>query len=467
MSVLNELKPKEVFRYFEEICAIPHGSGNLKAIGDYCERFARTHGLRCVRDECGNVVLFKDGDPGKEPVILQGHLDMVCVKEPGSAHDFLHDPLPIATDGAYVFSRGTTLGGDDGIALAMILAILADDSLHTPPIEAVFTADEETSMLGVLGLDTSVLQGKRMLNLDSETEGAFCVSCAGGARVVIRKAVQTEENTAPCTRVTLTGLAGGHSGTEIHKGHLNAIRTLAGLLIAVTDVRLVSLTGGKVDNAIPDTCSAVFAGDAAFLQKAFDALRPHWQKAEPDIRLGLEPAPQADTCLTAQSTAAVLALIAQVQDGVQEMSREMDNFVQTSLNLGRCTVDAGGAELHHCLRSSVDAELQELIGSLKKRAAKHGAVAEAGDAYPAWQYRVDSPLRELAVEMFQKQYGKKPAVEAIHAGLECGIFAGKIPGLDCISMGPDILDIHSPQERLSVASTERTYRLVCSILENM
>ena len=467
MSVLCELEPKAVFHYFEEICAIPHGSGNLQAIGDYCERFAHEHGLRVVRDEYGNVVLFKDGDKSRDPVILQGHLDMVCVKDPDSTHDFLRDPLPIATDGKYVFSRGTTLGGDDGIAVAMILAILADDTLHTPPIEAVFTADEETSMLGVLGLDTSVLHGKRMLNLDSETEGSFCVSCAGGARVIIRQPVQTEPNTSVCTRAVLSGLVGGHSGTEIHKGHLNAIRLLTQLLVCVADVRLVSLAGGKVDNAIPDMCEAVFTGDASALRHAFDALLAHLKQAEPNIRLTLEPAVTANSALTAQSTAAVLALVAQLPDGVQEMCADMDNFVQTSLNLGRCRVDASGAELHHCLRSSVDQELQELIRSMTHRAEKHGATAEAGNAYPAWQYRADSPLRALAVELYTRQYGAAPAVEAIHAGLECGIFAGKIQDLDCISMGPDILDIHSPQERLSVASTERTYKLVCSILEKL
>lgn len=467
MSVLGELQPKAVFCYFEEICAIPHGSGNLNAIGDYCERFAREHGLRCVRDECGNVVLFKDGDQSREPVILQGHLDMVCVKDPDSTHDFLRDPLPIATDGAYVFSRGTTLGGDDGIAVAMILAILADDTLHMPPIEAVFTADEETSMLGVLGLDTSVLHGKRMLNLDSETEGSFCVSCAGGARVIVRKPVQTEPNTSACTRVVLSGLVGGHSGTEIHKGHLNAIRLLAQLLVSVADVRLVSLAGGKVDNAIPDTCEAVFAGDASALRRAFDELLPYFKKAEPYIRLTTQSAPTANSTITAESTAAVLALIAQLPDGVQQMSPDMDNFVQTSLNLGRCRVDSSGAELHHCLRSSVDSELQELIQSMIHRAEKHGATAEAGNAYPAWQYRAHSPLRSLVVEQYTRQYGEEPVVEAIHAGLECGIFAGKIHDLDCISMGPNILDIHSPQERLSVPSTERTYKLVCSVLESL
>ena len=464
--MLESLEPKEVFRYFEEICAIPHGSGDLAKIGDYCEAFAKAHNLWCMRDGFGNVIIKKDGDE-RAPVILQGHLDMVCVKTPDCTHDFKNDPLPIRTDGETIYTNGTTLGADDGIAVAMILAILADDTLKTPPIEAVLTADEEVGMSGAMGLDASVLRGRRMLNLDTETEGSFCVSCAGGERVRITRDVQTEPCNAPCYKAALSGLQGGHSGTEIDKGHLNAIRCMVHLLIAVADVRLVSLTGGKVDNAIPSACTAVFSGNAQALRNIFETLRPHWSKAEPDITLTVEETEPAEICLDRASTDAALAVISQFPDGVDEMSEEVPGMVQTSLNTGRCTVDADGVRMVISTRSNADEDRKDLVRGLVKRCEKHSADAETSGGYPAWQYRKDSPLREAAARVFEKQYGHAPKIEGIHAGLECGIFSSKLEDFDCISIGPDIYDIHTPSERMPVRSVARTYALVREILQTL
>lgn len=466
MGILKDLQPQDVFFYFEQISAVPRPSGHPKPIGDYCEAFAKAHGLRCIRDSAGNVILFKDGDPSKEPVILQGHLDMVCVKEPDVRIDFCHDAIPIATDGEYVFSQGTSLGADDGIAAAMILAVLASDTRDLPPIEAVFTMDEETSMGGASELDTSVLRGRRMLNLDSEAEGTFWVSCAGGERVTVTRALESEPFVGDCTLVRLTGFLGGHSGTEIDKGRCNAVLCMAELLREVPGVRLNMLDGGKVDNAIPSECTAVFAGNAAALENAFRARAQEWRKTEPDVRLEIMSA-ETDRMLTAESTRSLLALFAALPNGVQGWSREIEGFVETSLNLGVCRVEENTAELHYSVRSGVDAERDALAERVKKTAAEYGGKCEMRGAYPAWQYREQSALREAAIQAYEARFGSKPKIEGIHAGLECGLFCGKIPGLDCISLGPDIFDIHSPKERLGVSSTARTYALLWDILRKL
>lgn len=466
MNVLQDLQPQDVFHYFEQITAVPRPSGHPTAIGDYCETFAKAHGLRCIRDEAGNVVIFKDGDEGKEPVILQGHLDMVCVCDPDVRIDFCRDALPLATDGEYVFSKGTSLGADDGIAMAMILALLASDTTGLPPIEAVFTMDEETSMLGAAELDVSVLRGRRMLNLDSEADGTFWVSCAGGERVAVTKTLTAEPYSGDCTRIRLSGLLGGHSGTEIDKGRLNAVLCMTELLQKTPNVRLCALSGGKVDNAIPSECTAVVRGDGQAVENAFRTLAQTWREAEPNVRLDTQSA-DAQQMLTAESTRGVLDLLSALPNGVQGWSREIEGFVETSLNLGVCRMDTDALQLHYSVRSGVDAERDALAERVKKIAAEYGGACETHGAYPAWQYRRDSPLRDAAVRAYEARFGRTPKIEGIHAGLECGLFCGKIPDLDCISLGPDIFDIHSPKERLSVSSTARTYALVWDILKQL
>ncbi len=467
MSILKDLQPQDVFAYFEQISAVPRPSDSPQAIGDYCEAFAREHGLRCIRDKAGNVVIFKDGAPDKEPVILQGHLDMVCVSDPDVKIDFHRDPLPLATDGEYIFCRGTSLGADDGIAVAMILALLASDTHELPPIEAVFTSDEEVGMGGASALDTSVLQGRRMLNLDSEAEGTFWVSCAGGERVTVTKEPESEPYAGDCLLVRLSGLTGGHSGTEIGKGRRNAVLCMAELLREVPGVRLNQLSGGKVDNAIPSECTAVFTGrNVSALENAFSARLETWRAAEPDIRLDVTTV-GADSLLTQESTRGVLDLLAALPNGVQGWSREIEGFVETSLNLGVCKVDTHGLTLHYSVRSGIDAERDALVERVKKIAADHGGKSETHGKYPAWQYRRDSPLRDAAVQAYESLFGKKPKIEGIHAGLECGLFCGKLPDLDCISLGPDIFDIHSPKERMRIASAARTYALLLDVLKRL
>ena len=466
MQILKGLQPQEVFHFFEQISAVPRPSGYPTAIGDYCEAFAEEHGLRYLRDGYGNVVSFKDGDPGKEPVILQGHLDMVCVSDPDVRIDFGSDALPLATDGEFVFCEGTSLGADDGIAVAMILALLASDTQSLPPIEAVFTMDEETSMRGAAEMDVSVLRGRRMINLDSEAEGTFWVSCAGGERVRVTRDVQTEPYAGDCVRVELSGFLGGHSGTEIDKGRHNAVLCMAELLRAVPNVQIGSLCGGKVDNAIPSQCSAVVAGDIRALKSAFQTRAAVWCETEPDVRLDVVST-DAERLLTKESTQDALRLLTALPNGVQGWSREIEGFVETSLNLGVCRTDADGVELHYSVRSGVDEKRDALVERVKKTAAENGGKCETSGAYPAWQFRKDSPLRDAAVRAYEARFGQKPKIEGIHAGLECGLFSGKLPDLDCISLGPDIFDIHSPKERLSVPSAERVYMLLWDLLKRL
>lgn len=462
MGILSALQPEAVFRYFEQICAIPHGSGNGQAIGAFCADFAKRHGLRHLRDAYGNVVIWKDGRRDTPPVILQGHLDMVCVHTPDVTIDFLHDALPLATDGVSVYCEGTSLGADDGIAVAMILALLESNDPAFPPIEAVLTMDEETGMFGAAGLDVSCLAGRRMLNLDSEAEGVFWVSCAGGERVTASLNVRRDAQPADSVRIRLTGLLGGHSGTEIDKGRQNAVRCMARLLLQ-SGARLVSMSGGKVDNAIPSACEAVACVSASAVREAFDALSAQWRRTDPLITLDVCASPDAQP-LTAQDSDTVLRLIEALPCGVQAWSRDIENLVETSLNLGVCTVEGSEAALHYSVRSGVDAQRSALVRQMRTVAASFGADIRTDSGYPAWQYRKDSPLRETAARVYRAHSGRAPQIQAIHAGLECGIFCGKIPNLDCISLGPDITDIHSPQERLNVASAARTYALVTDIL---
>ena len=317
MGVFDGLEPKDVLYYFEQICAIPHPSGHPGRIGDYCEAFAKAHKLRYLRDKAGNVVIFKDGNSAKAPVILQGHLDMVCVKDDGVQIDFLRDALPVYTDGRLIRSRGTSLGADDGIGAAMILAVLAADLPDLPPIEAVLTMDEETGMFGAAALDASVLRGKRMINLDTEYEDVIYVACAGGARVTITQTPETSAIDDACLCVSLTGFAGGHSGTEIGTGRLNAVRETVKLLREIPDCRLVSLCGGEVDNAIPNACTAVFCADADAWMRVRDKHKAQILQSEPNAVMTFAESP-AESALTAKSTREVLDLICALPNGVQK-----------------------------------------------------------------------------------------------------------------------------------------------------
>ena len=475
MAVLNHLEPQRVFRFFEELCAIPHGSGNTKAVSDWLVDFAKARGLRYVQDQLNNVVIFRDATPGyesAEPVILQGHMDMVCEKEPGCTKDMAAEGLDLVLEGDTVSAKGTTLGGDDGIAVAMAMAILDDDSLSHPAIEAIFTVDEETGMYGAEGLDVSVLKGRRMLNMDSEDEGIFTVSCAGGARADCCLPVTRSAFSAPVLEISVTGLVGGHSGAEIDKGRGNANLLMGRVLYAVsehTPLRLVSVAGGLKDNAIPRESRAVIAvADAAAAQAAISdmdaALRHEYAAADPDVFARSNAAQPQQLPMDEASTQRAVCMLCCLPNGVQTMSRDIPGLVQTSLNLGILTTDADTVQASFCVRSSVATQKEMLVARLRCLMAQLGGTVTVSGDYPAWEYRKDSPLRERMVAVFREQYGRDPKVEAIHAGVECGLFAGKLPGLDCVSFGPDLTEIHTCRERMHIASVQRVWRYTLEVL---
>lgn len=483
MGILSTLEPKAVFHYFEEICGIPHGSTNTKAISDYCVAFAKEHELRYIQDEANNVIIFKDGTKGYEnsaPVILQGHLDMVCEKEAGYDIDFTKDGLRLQLNDGILTAEGTTLGGDDGIAIAYTMAILASDDIPHPPLEAVFTVDEEIGMLGAAALDSSPLKSRIMLNIDSEEEGILLTSCAGGVGVTAHLPLIREDKSGIHAVLTVTGLLGGHSGVEINKGRANACMLLGRSLYQLkkeTDFCLISVNGGLKDNAIPREASAeILLPDAASV-KAVSSLissleavyAKEYHITDPSIKLTLTTAESAETLSVMSDDTAVKTITALVNlpNGIQRMSHDIDGLVQTSLNLGILKTDDSQLTISFALRSSVESEKAELanrISSLMEILG--GSITLHGD-YPAWEYRKDSPLRDLMKEVYEEQYGKKPVIQAIHAGLECGLFSGMLPGLDCISYGPEMKDIHTPQEAMYTDSVLRTWNFTLEVLKRL
>ncbi len=465
--VLSHLEPGNVFRFFEELSRIPRESGHTDAVSAWVEDFARARGLRCRRDELGNVVIRKDASPGYEghpAVILQGHTDMVCVQAPGTDHDFEKDPLTLVLDGDWLRAEDTTLGGDDGAAVAMMLALLDDDAIPHPPIEAVFTVDEEIGLLGAAGLDCSDLEGRMLINLDSEDEGVLTVGCAGGARCDLTLSLPLHPASGKLCTLELTGLPGGHSGAEIHKNIPNANRVLAQCLQALPDARLVSLYGGEQDNAIPDRARAVFVLPEDQTENAPEKFHELTSGAACSFTwAGHAPA----DALSPEDTRRAVSLILSAPNGVQAMEPDLPGQVRTSLNLGILRLEEGKLRLTWSVRSSAGAEKEKLIGALKALADGCGGTFSRRGDYPAWEYRPASRLRDVMVRVYRERTGKEPVVETIHAGLECGLLAQKLPGLDAVSIGPDMRDIHSPRERLSIPSVRRTWEYLLAVLAQL
>ncbi|MBQ7341433.1 MAG: aminoacyl-histidine dipeptidase [Oscillospiraceae bacterium] len=475
---LAGLQPASVFYYFEKICSMPHGSGNTKQISDYLKSFAMEQGIPYVQDELNNILMFAEGTPGYEdhaPVILQGHMDMVCDKDADCTIDMDTEGLDIVHDGEYVFAKGTTLGGDDGIALAYILALLADKTIPHPPIEAIITVDEETGMYGAAGIDLSKLKGRTLINIDSEEEGIFTVACAGGARATISLPAERRAVYGPCVRLTVEGLQGGHSGVEIHKNRANANKIMGLLLQRIQEkmpICITSLVGGAKDNAIAHSSQVTLVA----LGNELDCINEIMASLQQEIRSQYEE-PAAvirgenvdalgGNAMTAECTARAIKLLQEVPNGVQAWSQDIEGLVQTSLNLGVMGLD-DNFHMTFAVRSSVNAEKRELLDTLKAIAEKYEAgYSETGD-YPAWEYRKDSILRDTMVETYRQMYGKEPEVVAIHAGLECGLLSEKLEGLDCVSIGPEMHDIHTSREKLGIASTERVWNYLQEVLKKL
>ena len=477
--MLEHLKPERVFYYFEKMCEIPHGSGNTKQISDFCVNFAKEQGLEYYQDADNNVIIVKEASAGyeaAEPVILQGHLDMVCEKTADCPKDMEKEGLDIYVDGDFVRAKDTTLGGDNGIAVAMAMAILKDKTLSHPRVEAVFTVDEEIGLLGAGSIDVSPLKGKTMINIDSEDEGIFTVSCAGGNSTICRLPINTKEYEGVVYTLEITGCKGGHSGVEIDKGRCNPNVLMGRLLQDIqrgASLQIVSVDGGLKDNAIPVQSKAVIVCDQEIVLKASVeqmqvVFANEYAGTDPDIQITFTREENAKVKVMDEvSTQKVICLLSCMPNGVQKMSMDIAGLVQTSLNIGIVETHEDYFRMSFCVRSSVDSEREMLNRRIGTMITQLGGTMEIEGAYPGWEYKKDSRLRDLMVDVFKDQYGKEPTVEAIHAGLECGMFAGKIPGLDCVSIGPNLDQIHTVRENMSISSVQRVYEFVLEVLKRM
>ncbi len=476
-------KPENVFRFFDEISQIPRPSGMEKAISDYLLSFAKQHDLEHFRDSANNVIIIKEASAGREdeePIILQGHMDMVCEKESGCSKDMEREGLDLVWEEDWISAEGTTLGGDDGIAIAIALALLEDKGLSHPRLEFVCTTEEETGMGGASVLDPAPLKGHLLLNIDSECEGILTVGCAGGVTLKLHAPLKripaAESMTA--VKIRLSGLTGGHSGMAVQLGRANAdvlmIRILRDLS-ASYPVCLCSISGGNKNNAIPRNAEAIILTQEQHAQELLQfitALNPVLQAeyavTDPGLHLSaaLTDEKESLTALGISDTQALLALLSSIPDGVQRMDQHLDNLVETSLNLGVLYTTETELYAEYLPRSSSDSRLQDLADRISFIVSASGARLDSSDQYPAWQFVPESVFREKMIRIFEEQYGKKPIVETVHAGLECGLLSKKIPGLDAVSIGPDIMDIHTSQEKMSISSVERTYSYIRKILED-
>ena len=479
MAAISGLKPEKVFEYFEKLCSVPHGSGNTKIISDLCVELAKELGLKYRQDSSNNLIIWKDGSAGyekSEPIILQGHIDMVCAKTDDCAKDMAKEGLDLRTDGEWVWADKTSLGGDNGIAVAMIFAILADDTLLHPPLEAVFTVDEEVGMDGAFALDCSDLKGKKLMNLDSEEEGEFTVSCAGGVRADCTLPGKPETlHGESCYAVTISGLQGGHSGMDINTGRGNANvlmgRVLYSAMEQLPGLRLAAMQGGRFDNVICPRCDAVVAvpagKEADFEQfiRSFNATLKN-EYAGCDAGVTLECAKtEAAPAVSAETTSVMLHTLLALPQGVEAMNVDFPGLVQTSLNLGVLQLAEDGLHFSYSIRSCIASQKAMLTQRVHAIVEFAGGTVSERSNYPGWQYARDSKFRELVLDAYRDISGTEGKIVATHGGLECGLFIEKIPGLDAISLGPELHDVHSVRERLSVPSTERVYALVCEVLK--
>ena len=479
MAVLENCEPKRVFHYFEEICKIPHGSGNTKQISDYLVQFAKDHGLKYIQDEMNNVVICKPGTSGYENapvVIIQGHMDMVCEKRPDVDHDFTKDGLNLSVEGDYVSANGTTLGGDDGIAVAYGLALLESDTIAHPPLEVFITVDEEIGLLGAVGFDCSVLKGRRFINLDSEAEGSLWISCAGGLSGISHIPVTRLEAKGEKLTVKISGLMGGHSGAEIDKNRANANSLLGKFLYGLkkaADYELISVQGGQKDNAITRESTAellILKEDLEAVKECAAHMQNAWREEYTGTDEGITVTVTDDgekevKVFHPTSKEKVVFFLVNVPYGVQKMSGTIDGLVETSTNIGILKTSEDEVLGSSSIRSSVETARDALSDKIRYLTEFLGGEYERQGVYPAWEYRKDSPLRDKMVEVYEEMYGQKPNVVAIHAGLECGLFYKKMEGLDCVSLGPDMKDIHTSEEVLSISSTERVWKYLVKVLE--
>ena len=471
MKVLQGLEPASVFGFFEEICNIPHISYHEKELSDFCVNFAKERGLYYEQDKLGNVIIIGEATPGyedAEPVLVQGHLDMVGDKIPTCTIDMEKEPIKLVVDGDYLTADGTTLGGDDGIAVAYGLALLDAKDIPHPRLEVVLTVSEEVGLLGATDIDLSCCKAKRLINIDSEEEGVFTAGCAGGLRADCVIPSETEVKKGVVCEIKTQGFLGGHSGIEINKGRANGNTMMGRFLMFLEDkvaFDIVSIVGGVKDNVIPKNVVAkllVKKKDLDALQEALtqfnQSIAVEFAGADPDITLVLEVQEETECrVLSASSKEKAITVLNLMPNGVQTMSRDLPDLVETSLNMGVVLIDEEQISLCFSVRSCLESAKEFIARKLRQLTECLGGTATYRGEYPGWPYARDSKLRDLCVKVYKEQYGKEPKIEVIHAGLECGILSSKVEGLDCISIGPDMFDVHTPDEKISISSIARVW----------
>lgn len=463
---------KKALQFFEEFSKIPRGSGNTKKIADYLVAFATERKLEVIRDESDNVIIRKPATSGYEDhpgVIIQGHTDIVALKEPDCPIDMEKEGLQLYRDGDYLKARGTTLGADDGVAMAYAMAILDSDDLSHPELEAVFTSDEEIGLIGATALDTNVLRGKMLINIDSDEEGIFTAGCAGGGRIDIHLTGKAKTHIGQIYTLRVGGFKGGHSGVEIHKNRANSIKFAAEILSKLDGVRIGKMVGGSADNAIPGDAIVLFTTKSSIFEisDVINNAKEALPEGETDAAFKVDMKLFSAKLYSVEDSANIISLLTEMPNGVVRMSEDIEGLVETSLNMGIINISDKSVELTISVRSAVGVEKAKLINDIKEIAARHGATVGVRGEYPAWEYRKESRLRDVMCRVYKDMYEKDATVVTIHAGLECGIFSDKMDGLDCVSIGPDNHDIHTPEERLSLSSFNRVYEYIINVLKNL
>ena len=479
MNPLQNTEPKEVFKWFYEISQVPRGSGNERAISDFLVKFAKDRNLEVHQDKAMNVIIKKPGTAGYEKsptVIIQGHMDMVCEKEASSNHDFLKDPIKFVVRGEMLYADKTTLGGDDGIAVAYALTVLDSKDIPHPPLEVLITTEEETGMGGAMALTDEHLQGTRLLNIDSEEEGVFLVSCAGGANIHVFFDIKKEAAKGKFLKITVGGLLGGHSGIEINKQRANSIKLLGRILYNIKQnekINIVEISGGSKHNAIAKDAYAVIAAENTeavlkIVEKMTADFKNEYRAVDKLLTVTAnETQNPSGQMFTKELTLNLIDFMASIPNGVQYMSMEIHGLVQTSLNNGVLEEIDGRIKFTTSVRSSVKSALDEIVDILRIQAERCGAEFKKDSEYPAWEYSPDSPVRDAAVNVYKKLNNKEPLITAIHAGLECGLLKKTLPKVDAISFGPNLYDVHTPNEHMEIASVERVWKFLLAYLAEL
>ena len=477
----------KVFDIFAQICKVPRPSKHEEQISQWLQSFAAQNGIEYVADEAMNVIMRVPSTPGYEDhegVILQAHMDMVAEKNGDVQHDFLTDPIETYVDGEWLKAKGTTLGGDDGIGISMALAAITDKDLPHPAIECLFTVDEETGLTGAMKLQDGMLEGKRLINLDSEDDGQIFIGCAGGIDTLAKmhyepqtiSNLQTTAN-ALAIKLSVSGLMGGHSGDDINKGRANANQLIVWFLARIwpqTQIQLASIHGGNLRNAIAREAEAVLVIPMSYKEQ----IRIEWNhfvaqmegvfgEIEKDMRLDLETTDMPDTCIPSDKAYRLIMALCECPHGMIAMSKEMPGLVETSTNLASIKMREGYIEVNTSQRSSIEASKHHLKWAVEQALSMACDEVTHGDGYPGWAPNPHSPLLEVVKKAYIDLYKSEPQVLAIHAGLECGLFLEKYPYLDMVSIGPQMYGVHSPQERLSIPSTDRCYAWLCQTLKSL